>query len=117
MRFLLFAIFLVTLFQVHTALAVPVLADTGGGPISIPNPLKCDDVACVLGEVAKFLYWIAFPILTIIILWAAFLLLTAAGNENQIKQASAALKYAGIGFIVLLIAGGIPSIIRGILGA
>lgn len=126
---------LVTVFAfVSIAQALPVLDGGGGGPwpdggfqpgqdggfqpgrIEIPNPLACRDFGCVLVEITKFLYLISFPILTIVILWAAFMLLTAAGNENQLKQAIKALKYAGIGFVILLIAGGIPFILREILG-
>lgn len=118
---------LVTVFAfVSIAQALPVLDGGGGGPgpdgggqpgeFEIPNPLACRDFGCVLVEITKFLYLISFPILTIVILWAAFMLLTAAGNENQLKQAIKALKYAGIGFVILLIAGGIPFILREILG-
>lgn len=102
----------------------PVLAafipggDSGsGGSVSLANPLSCPDFNCVLGSIAKFLYWISFPIVTIIILWAAFLFLTAGGKEEQIRHAVRTLQYAGIGFMILLIAGGIPFIIKEILGS
>jgi len=104
-------------------MSVPVLAiilpdgGSSGGSVSLENPLSCPDFNCVLGSIAKFLYWISFPIVTIIILWAAFLFLTAGGKEEQIRQAIRTLQYAGIGFLILLIAGGIPFIIREILGS
>jgi len=90
------------------------LAQQGG--LEIPNPLSCNDIGCALYRIATFLLDIATPILTIMILWGGFQILTAAGNPQKLEQGRKTLQWAIIGFAIVLINWGFASIIREILG-
>lgn len=98
------------------ALGMLVLGNFASAQISIPNPLGCNDVGCVLQKIASFLLTIATPILTIMVLWAGYLFLTSAGNEEKIREARKALLWAVIGFAIVLINWGFASIVEEILG-
>lgn len=95
-------------------------SESGGnvppGRITIGNPLQADTISEVLGAIANFLFIISFPIITIMILWGAFQLLTAAGNEERIRQGRRTITWAVIGLVVVLIAGGIATLVANILG-
>lgn len=94
-----------------------VLGKVASAQISIPNPLDpCRDIGCVLYKIATFLLTIAVPILTIMVLWAGFLYLTAAGDPKKVQMAHKALLWAVIGFAIILINWGFASIIEEILG-
>lgn len=98
------------------ALGMLVVGNIASAQISIPNPLGCDDVGCVLQRIANFLLIIATPILTIMVLWAGYLFLTSAGNEQKVADARKALVWAVIGFAIVLINWGFASIIKEVLG-
>jgi hypothetical protein len=87
--------------------------DSGGG---FQNPLKFDSLTGLLVAIGNQLYLIAIPLVTIMILWGAFLMLTAAGNPDRFNQGKRAIVYAIIGFIVVLIANGLPALIRDLTG-
>jgi hypothetical protein len=97
------------------ALAILALGKIASAQVSIPNPLGCPDVGCVLRRIADFLLVIATPILTIMVLWAGFLFLTSAGNPQKVADARKALLWAVIGFAIVLINWGFASIIQEIL--
>lgn len=86
------------------------------GTITIPNPLGCQDIGCVLERIASFLLKVAAPILTIMVLWAGFLFLTSAGNPQGIEKARKTLLWAVIGFAIVLINWGFASIVKEIIG-
>lgn len=84
--------------------------------LELPNPLRCRDIPCLLRAIADFLLLVAIPILTIMVLWAGFLYLTAGGDPQRVQAAHKALLWAVIGFAIVLINWGIANIIEEILG-
>lgn len=95
--------------------------ETGGGgsrPFArkvITNPLNTDSITDLLGAVSNFLFAISIPIATIMILWGAFLILTAAGRPAQIEKGKKAILWAVVGFGLVAISGGITFIVQDIL--
>ena len=96
--------------------------NTGGGsnPLTIPNPLDPTNqgnvtIATLLSRVTDFLVLIAVPLLTLAILYAAFQMITARGNEEQFKLGKKVLLYAVIGFAILLVSEGLIKLIESIL--
>lgn len=61
---------------------------------------------------ARTIFWI---IAVAVILWAAFLYLTAAGDAAKIGKANSMLMYAVIAIVVALIATSLPFLIRSLL--
>ncbi len=87
--------------------AVPVLADT--------PPQVSISAQGILDLVVSLTEWFAllvFALAVIFILYAAFLFITAGGNDEQIKKAKGALLYGIIGVVVALLAYGAVPLIR-----
>jgi len=81
--------------------------------LDIPNPLgETSDIYTLIDIVTKFLIGLAIVITPIIIVYAGFLYITAGGNEEKIKTAQKVLIWALLGFALVLIARGIPALIK-----
>lgn len=80
---------------------------------NINSPAGAVTLLCtVAGWAFVFLVILA----VIFVLYAAFLYLTAAGDDSKIKQAGSILIYAAVAIAVALFAKGFPQLIGGILG-
>ena len=82
--------------------------------ITINNPQEINDkILCPIG------YWM-FVILvglsTIMILYAAFMYVTAEGDEKKVGDATKTITYAAVGVAVALIAKAFPNIVSSIVG-
>ena len=87
-----------------------VLAD--GQSLQLTNPLSCTDFTCAVNKVIGFIQLIGSPIAVLMVLVGAFQMMTAAGNPEKFSQGRKTILYAAIGLFVLIIAGGITSIIQ-----
>ncbi len=104
------------LFVAHLALAD---SQFGG---SLTNPLACpqagnapaDSLQACAVRVINFLTIIATPIVSIMVLYGGFLMITAAGEPEKFSQGRKTLLYAAIGFAVVLLANGVAGIIQNI---
>jgi len=95
-------------------LLLPSLALAGGHPENIiDSPEK---IVGVLGTVAAWLFTILMALAVVMVVYAAFLYLTAAGNPERITSAKKTLIYAIVAIVVALVAGGIPVLILNLLG-
>ena len=84
--------------------------------ISLPNPLSLNSLQAVVDAVSKFLLLIAAPVLAVMVLIGGFQMMTAAGNPEKFLAGRKTLRYAVIGFAVVLLAGGVGQIIKSFLG-
>ena len=89
------------------------------GVISIPNPIGANSFGKLIDKIIDFLIFIGAPIATLMILVAAFQIMSAGGSGDEKKLASGktTIKYAVIGYALLLISKGIALLIKNILGA
>lgn len=87
-----------------------------GGEFQIINPLKEGTIPGILNAVAGFLYALALAVVTVMVLWGGFQILTAAGSPERIDKGKKTLLYAVIGTVVILVAGGIADLTADILG-
>ena len=55
------------------------------------------------------------PIAILMVLWGAFMLMTAAGSPDKVKKAKEVLLYAVIGIAIAIMAQGIIFVIRSFL--
>jgi hypothetical protein len=83
--------------------------------ISLPNPLGSQTIAAVLQNVITFLQYIGAPIAVIMVLVGAFQMITSAGNPEQYGKGRETLIWAAVGFAIVLLAGGIATLISNIL--
>jgi len=81
--------------------------------LNITNPLGgVNDVTTLVGSIINFLIILAIPITAILIVYAGFLYITSAGNDEKVKTAQKALIWAIVGFAIVLVASSVPTIIE-----
>jgi hypothetical protein len=89
-----------------------------GQPISLTNPLgsNCTDLTCPMQAVINFLFTIAIPLCGIMVLVGGFQMLTAAGDPAKFSNGRKTILYAVAGFAIVLVAGGVATLIKNTLG-
>ena len=101
------------------------LAQRGGnpGPISITliNPISaCTGVnanfGCVATKIVNALFYVAIPIVSVMILIGAFQILISAGNPEKIQTGKRTILWAVAGFAIIIVGLGITSIIQDFFG-
>ncbi|MCL4405426.1 MAG: pilin [Patescibacteria group bacterium] len=83
-----------------------------------PQPVNINGysgVTGILNTLLGYAYSLFFIIAMFFFLWAAFVYLTAAGNEEKIKEAKNRLMYGIIAIIVAVLAYSIPTLVGSIL--
>ncbi|MDP3948664.1 MAG: hypothetical protein Q8Q17_01805 [bacterium] len=89
------------------------------GPSAIDPPGGSVEFETISGALCTLVAWI-FTLLIILavifILWAAYLYLTSAGDEEKIKKANHQLLYAAIAVIVAILSRGLPVLVSTFLG-
>lgn len=85
-------------------------------PGEICNPLGTDTFEGLLDVITNFLFLISIPIVSIMILYGGFKMLTAAGAPDKIEAGKKTIIYAVVGFMVIILARGAALIIKDILG-
>lgn len=84
--------------------------------LSIPNPLICGDIPCIIEVITNFIFVIGMALVPIMVILAAYNFITASGNPQKITLARNMLLYVFIGIIVMLTAKAITSLVRNLLG-
>lgn len=104
----------VLLFLAGAGFLLTSMAFADSKPIPLQNPLgsSCNDLSCPAQKVADFLFTIAVPLSGIMILVGGFQMMTAAGNKENYSKGKKTLLYAVIGFVVVLLAGSVASLIQ-----
>ena len=92
------------------------LAQGGATPVSLVNPIAISTLQGVTASISNFLLLIAIPLTAIMALVGGFQMITAAGSPEKFANGRKTLMYAAIGFAVVLIAGGVASIIQNFIG-
>jgi len=118
-------IFILSILTISIFVVIPVFAgiiptppnstptDAQSTGLNISNPLgETSDISALASNIVNFLIWLAIPITAILIVYAGFLYITSAGNEEKVKTAQKALIWAIVGFAVVLIASSVPAIIQ-----
>lgn len=88
----------------------------GSGGFTLSNPLDpCKDLSCIALAIIKALFLISIPIVSIMVLVGGFQILTAGGDPEKFKTGRKTIIYAVVGFAIILIAGGVVSIIQSLI--
>lgn len=97
--------------------------DNQGAANAANKQLPCPTCATGIGsfqdlldKIIGYFITISIPILTIMVLWGGFQMLTARDDENQFKKGRKTITYAAIGFAVVICAKGAQYIIEEFLG-
>ena len=118
-------IFILSILTISIFIVAPVFAeiipippdstspDSQSTSLNIPNPLGgTNDISTLISNIINFLIILAIPITAILIVYAGFLYITSAGNDEKVKTAQKALIWAIIGFAIVLVASSVPIIIE-----
>lgn len=86
------------------------------GQANVPQAESLHDWMTTVNTVARWIYTIILVAAVILVLYAAILYLTAAGNPDKVKQANKILIYAVVAIVVAVIAFSITKIVGGLIG-
>ena len=93
----------------HTAYAAE-----GGGFGGFPNPIAAESLDELINHLVVWLYIFSVPILSLILLYGAYLIVTSAGDEEKYREGTKIVKWGLIGFVLVLLSGAIATIIRSV---
>ena len=97
-----------------TLLGIVALA-SGAHALTFENPLGVSTIGQLLDRVISFMIAISVPILTAVVLYAGFIMITSEGNPDKFHQGIMVIVYAAVGFGIILIAKGVAIVIAQIL--
>jgi len=101
-----------TLLSILILFLIPISVIFADG-LNIENPLGgTSDITTLVTNILNFLWKLAWAIAPILIVYAGYLYITSAGNEEKVKIAQKTLIWALVGFAVVLIASSVPAIIQ-----
>ena len=83
--------------------------------LTFQNPLGVSTIGALLDRVINFLIAISVPILTGVVLYAAFIMITSEGKPDKFRDGIMTIVYAAIGFGIILISKGLAIVISQIL--
>lgn len=92
-----------------------VFAGTIGG--GLVDPLGGATFETILKKITGFLLTIAIPIVSIMVLVGGFQMMTAGGDPEKFSKGKKTILYAAIGFVVVLLADSVATLIKNFLGA
>ncbi len=108
------------------------LAQEGGGPnptaggpqptagnagqITLFDPLRGATFLSIVQNIIGWLFTLSIPIVSIMVMVGGYYILTSGGNEERLIRGRRTIIYAVIGFAVILISGGVVSLIRELTG-
>ena len=75
-----------------------------------------DSICALLNNITDFLLLIVAPLAGLMILWAAFQILTASGDPAKFATGKRTLVYALVGLGIVILSDGIVDIVIGLLG-
>ena len=80
------------------------------------NPLACATFPECIEKIIGFVLWVATAIVPIMIIVAGFLFLTSGGDPEKARTAKRIIFWTVIGLAIILLAKGIISVIKQIIG-
>ncbi len=96
-----------TLISSLAILALPAVA------MALDNPLKFNNIADFVAGALRVLVMVALPIVTLFLVIAGFLFITAQGNSSKLEEAKKNFVYVILGTLLILGAWVIATLIAG----
>lgn len=93
------------------------LAGTNAFALTFTNQTNVSNIGDLINNVIDFLFTISIPLLTAIVLYGGFTMITSQGDAAKFRSGWMIILYAVIGFAVLLLAKGIGLVIKDAMGS
>jgi len=106
---------LISLFKVEKVLAQQGVVGGGSPSTILENPLGSQTFIGIINNILNYLIYISVPILALMILIGGFQILGAKDDASKVQSGKNTIKYAVIGFVVILCAKGVGLILLNIL--
>lgn len=90
--------------------------DNNGVSVGLLNPLEADNLIDALKILTNLLFVLAMVLAPILIIYAAILIITAAGDATKISKARQIILWTLVAVAIILFAKGFPSVIKGAFG-
>ncbi len=74
----------------------------------IPSGTEIEEL---LNNITNYLFYLSFPIATLMIIIAGVMFVTSGGNSDKITKAKNLLIYVGIGFLIIVLANGVVELV------
>jgi len=84
--------------------------------ITFKNPFQNLTFEKLIENIVNFIFWVAMAIVPIVIIIAAYYLLTSGGDPEKVRTAKRIIFWTLIGLFIVLLAKAIPAIIQQIIG-
>jgi heme/copper-type cytochrome/quinol oxidase subunit 2 len=94
---------------IFLALALPLSMAIG---VEITNPLTAKDFRELIENIITFIFNMALIVFPLIMIFAGVLFMTAGGDPKQVERAKDLIFYAFIGFIIILLAKGVITLLE-----
>lgn len=91
-----------------------VFAQDGVSLLSLPNPLTSDTFEELIDAIINWLLVITLPIIILLIVFAGFQFMVSGVSPDQQKQAINMVKYAVIGYAIILSAKVLVGVVTGL---
>ncbi len=101
------------LFLANVSIALAAGADGSGSGNSLQNPLQFNGIAEFIAGALKVMVMVALPIISLFIVYAGFMFVSAQGNTEKLAAARNNFFYVVIGAILILGAWVIATLIGG----
>ena len=88
-----------------------VFAQVYTGQVNPPSPKGLHEWMTTLNDILRWVYTIVLVLSIVMGLYAAFLYVTAGGEQAKVKKASGVLMYAVIGIVIAVLAFSITKIV------
>jgi hypothetical protein len=87
-----------------------------GPTVGLINPLFCQDIPCVINAIINFTFYLGITIFTLMIIIGGIMYITSAGDPQKVSTAKRLLFWAVVGLAIILLAKGLISVIKNVLG-
>ena len=86
------------------------------GTVCYCNPLGGDGLESIIDPIIGFIFKISVVVVPVLVIYGAFMIITAAGDADKIKQAKQIIFWTLVGFIIVLLSRGMSDLIEVLIG-
>ena len=80
------------------------------------NPLMGDGLGSIIDPIIGFIFKISMVLVPLLVIYGAFMIVTAAGDSAKIEQAKKIIFWTLVGFVIVLLSRGVGDLIEVIIG-